>query len=61
MIKVSSREAHKIAKRLGLTPDEDTRTFYAYDEMNDEIYEFDFKKERDAFIDRANNRSKERI
>lgn len=56
MKKVTAREALKIAKRLGLAPDEDSRTFYAYDEKNDEIYEFDSKKERDAFIERANNR-----
>ena len=56
MMKVTAREALKIAKRLGLAPDEDTRTFYAYDEKNDEIYEFDSKRERDEFIERANNR-----
>lgn len=56
MKKVTAKEALKITKRLGLAPDEDSRTFYSYDEKHDEIFEFDSKRERDAFVDRANRR-----
>lgn len=56
IIKVNAREANKIATRLGLDTSEDGVTFFAYDETNDEIYGFDTKKERDGFVERANNR-----
>ena len=56
MKKVSAREAYRILKRIGLSADNDGVTFFAYDEKNDEIYSFDSKTERDAFVDKANLR-----
>lgn len=52
MIKVNYNEAKKITERLGLCFDgaNDGRTFYAYDEDDDEIYEFDTLAERDNFV-----------
>ena len=56
MKKISAKEAYRILKRVGLSADNDGVTFFAYDEKNDEIYSFDNKAERDAFVDRANTR-----
>jgi hypothetical protein len=56
MKKVSAKEAYKILKRVGLDASGDGITFFAYDEKNDEIYSFDTKRERDEFIERANNK-----
>ncbi len=56
MKKVSAKEAYKILKRAGSDASGDGITFFAYDEKADEIYGFDTKRERDEFIERANNK-----
>lgn len=52
MKKVNYKEAKIITERLGLCfgGANDGRTFYAYDEDDDEIYEFNTLTERDNFI-----------
>ena len=45
--KISAREAKKILKDRAA---DDGVTFYAIDTRNNEIYEFDTKRERDEFI-----------
>lgn len=52
MKKISARQAEKIMKRLGLCFGDDGKTFYATNEKESEIYEFDSKKERDEFVNR---------
>ncbi len=49
---VNVKEAKKITERLGLCSGEDGRTYYAWDDEADEIYEFDSKRDRDAFLRR---------
>lgn len=50
MIKLSAKEAHKLADKLGIDIEDDGVTFYATDEDKTEIWAFDTKKERDQFI-----------
>lgn len=52
MKKVTAREAEKIMDRLGLCYGDDGVTFYAYDEENDEVYEFYSKRDRDEFVEK---------
>lgn len=56
MLKISAKEAYKIIKRLGLDASDEGYTFFAYDEKNDEIWGFDSKRERNEFVEKANNR-----
>lgn len=50
MKKISSKQAHIIAQRLGLDIDGDGTTYYATNTEETEIYSFDTKKERDDFV-----------
>lgn len=49
-IKLTSKEAHKLAETLNIDIDDDGTTFYATDEDKTEIWSFDTKSERDSFI-----------
>lgn len=44
---INAREAEKLMKKLGLCFGGDGRTFYATNEDETEVWEFDSKKERD--------------
>ena len=48
-IKITAKEAYKLAEELGLNICEDGRTFYATNEERTEIWEFDSRKERDKY------------
>lgn len=50
MTKVTAEEAKKICERLGLSYDDGQRTFWAYDEESDELYDFDTKAERESYL-----------
>jgi hypothetical protein len=50
--KITAKEAEKIMAELGLCFGDDGRTFYATNEEHTEVWEFDSKKERDAFVNR---------
>lgn len=52
MKKVTAAKAYKIMKKLGLCFGEDGTTYYATNNEETEVYEFDTRKERDAFIER---------
>ena len=52
--KVTARQGERICRKLGLDYGMDGRTFYATDENETRIFEFDTKKERDKFIERHN-------
>lgn len=45
MIKITAAEAKQICIRLGLSYEDGQRTFWAYDEECDEIYDFDDRRE----------------
>lgn len=49
-IKLTAKEAKKLAQNLGIDIDDDCATFYATDEEKSEIWSFDTKKERDTFL-----------
>ena len=51
MKKANYKQAKKIAIKNGLAICEDGRTFYATDEQETGLYEFDSKKERDTFLE----------
>ena len=51
---ISAREAKRIGEMTGFPISEgDGRTYYATDEYEDEVWEFDTKKERDEFVKRS--------
>ena len=50
MKKITEKQAQKIAKRIGINLDGDGLTFYATDAEEKEIFSFDTKSERDAFV-----------
>ena len=50
MKKLTPREAQILAKKLGIDIDDEQTTFYATDDNKTEIWSFDSRKERDAFI-----------
>lgn len=50
MIKLTAGEAKMICERLGLSYDDGQKTFWAYDEDSDKIYDFDTRTERDFYI-----------
>lgn len=54
MKKITAREAEKIMDRLGLCYGNDGRTFYATDDEESEVWEFDSKKERDEWLAEVN-------
>lgn len=48
--KITSKQAYKLAKKLGLEICEDGRTFYATNEQETELWEFDTLRERNDFL-----------
>ena len=50
MKKISAKEANRIAKKLNLQLDGDGVTFYATNNSESEIYEFETKQEREQFL-----------
>ena len=50
MKKISAKEARILAKKLNIDISGDGLTFYAATDDETEIYSFDSKKERDAFL-----------
>jgi hypothetical protein len=61
MIRLRADEALKIVRRKGLDTGDDGVTFYAYDEKNDEVYTFDTKRERDAFVTKAQRKEQVKV
>lgn len=55
--KLTAREAEKLLRKLGLCymGADDGRSFYAANEDETEVWEFDTKRERDAFVTRHAN------
>lgn len=49
---ITAKSAEKISRKLGLDYGNDGRTFYATNEEESEIWEFDTKSERDEFVNR---------
>lgn len=50
--KLTAKEAMKLMDKLGLDYGNDGRTFYATNEEETAVWEFDSKKERDEFLER---------
>ena len=59
MKKLTAKEARNLADRLMVDINGDGITFYATNDDESEILSFDSKKERDKFVDKCNNRSKQ--
>lgn len=57
--KITSKEAEKLLKRLGLGYGGDGTTFYAAADDETDVYEFDTKKERDDFVSKHNSKARE--
>lgn len=60
MKKITAKEAYRLMDQLGLDYGDDGVTYYATDadevgEEDAEVWEFDSKKERDDFVQRAWN------
>ena len=49
---ITAKQASKLMEKLGLCFGDDGRTFYATDEAETEVWEFDSKRERDEFVNR---------
>lgn len=49
---ITARYAEKLLQKLGNDYGNDGRTFYATNEEEDAVWEFDSKKERDEFVNR---------
>lgn len=56
MKKITAKEAYRLADKLGQCFYADGTTFYATNEDETEIYDFDSKKERDEFVERNNGK-----
>lgn len=54
MKSITAKYAEKLLQELGHDYGNDGRTFYATNEEEDEVWEFDSKKERDEFVNRVN-------
>lgn len=53
---ITAKEAIRIGEKTGYPPTEgDGRTYYATDRDETELWEFDTKRERDEFVQRALN------
>ena len=50
---ITAKYAYELIEKLGLCTGDDGRTFYATNEEETEVWEFDTKKERDEFIIKA--------
>ena len=53
-VKISAKEAKKLARELGIDIDDEETTYYATNEERTEIWGFETKKRRDRFVDRNN-------
>lgn len=49
---ITAKQAYKLMKKLGVDFGEDSRTFFATNEEESELWEFDTKRERDEFVNR---------
>lgn len=49
---ITANQAYKLIAKLGLDFGDDGRTFYATNEEESEVWEFDSKAERDEFVNR---------
>ena len=49
-IAITAKEAYKLAEIIGICISDDGTTFYAANEERTELWEFDTKRERDAFL-----------
>ena len=49
-ISLTAKQAYKLAEELGVCISNDGTTFYATNEERTELWEFETKKERDAFV-----------
>lgn len=49
---ISAKQAEKLTKELGLCWGDEQRTFYATNEKETEIWEYDSKAERDKAVKR---------
>lgn len=56
MKKITAKEAERLSKKLGLSYGADARTFYATNEDETEVWEFDSKKARDEFLYRISKK-----
>ena len=52
---ITAKQAHAIAQQTGVDIDGDGVTFYATDANEKDIFCFDTKRERDAFISNHKN------
>lgn len=51
-IKLTAKEAKRLAEELGLDIDDGGTTFYATNEEKTEIWDFDTKKEREEWLNK---------
>ncbi len=51
---ITARQGERLSRRLGLDYGGDGRTFYATNDNETSVFEFESKKERDNFIKRHN-------
>lgn len=51
-VKISAKEARKLAYELGIDIDDEETTYYATNEERSEIWGFETKTKRDKFVDR---------
>ena len=49
---ITAKQAEKLTRKLGLCFGGDGRTYYATNDEESEIWEFDSKKDRDAAVER---------
>jgi len=49
--KINAKEAKRLTEKLGLCWGDGSRTFYATNEEETEVWEFDSKAERDAAVE----------
>lgn len=50
--RITAKQAYKLAEKLGLSICDDGRTFYATNEQETELWEFDTARERNGFCNR---------
>ena len=59
---ITAREAKRIGEKTGFPPTEgDGRTYYATNEEETELWEYDSKKERDEHVEKHNAREAEKL
>ena len=51
-IAITAKQAYKLAEELGISISDDGTTFYATNKKRSELWEFETKKERDAFVNK---------